>query len=315
MKQILNYHIPKEVAYVIGVIFIVLILCSIIFWLLSLKKKTTLLEELIIRLNSWWKMFFGVVIVVVFPPIFGTILIAYVSFVSLREMFSIGRIRASDRTALFVAYFAIPIQYFLAYNYYYEQFLYFIPMVMFMTLAIILVLTGQTTRIGRSMSIIPTMLMLTVYMLSHLVLLYHIKTPEFSAGGGGLIIFVLMITAFNDVFQFTWGKLLGKHKILPSVSPNKTWEGFIGGIITTSALAYLLKFLTPLNGYEALLTGFILGVFGFLGDSLMSAIKRDLKIKDTDDLIPGHGGAMDRLDSIILTAPIFYHLLRYFIAN
>lgn len=310
-----NYQIPIEIIYVLGFIFSVLTICSIIFWIISLKKKTKLLTELITRLNSWWKMFIGVAIVVAFPPIFGTVIIAYVSFVSLREMFSIGRIRASDRMALFVAYFAIPVQYYLAYNYYYEQFLYFIPMVMFMTLAIVLVLTGQTTKVGRSMSIIPTMLMLTVYMLSHLVLLYHIKIPEYNNGGGGLIIFVLMITAFNDVFQFTWGKLIGKHKILPKISPNKTWEGFIGGVLTTAVFAYALKFLTPLNSFEALITGFILGVFGFLGDSLMSAIKRDLQIKDTDDLIPGHGGAMDRLDSIVLTAPVFYHLLRYFVTN
>ena len=116
-------------------------------------------------------------------------------------------------------------------------------------------------------------------------------------------------------FQFTWGKLLGKNKILPTISPNKTWEGFIGGIFTTAFLGYGLKFLTPLEGTEAYLCGLAIGISGFIGDAIMSAIKRDLKIKDTDELIPGHGGAMDRLDSILISAPIFFHLLTYFLAH
>jgi phosphatidate cytidylyltransferase len=310
--KVLNHLIPIEILYVLGILFTVLIVCSFIFWLISLKKKNDLIIELITRVNSWWKIVIGVTLIITCPPIVGTVIIAYVSFVSLREMFSIGRMRSSDRNALFLAYLSIPIQYYLAYNYYYEQFLYFIPLVMFMSIAIILVLTGQTKRIGRSMSVIPTMVMLTVYMLSHLVLLFKIDTPYFSAGGYGLIIYIIMLTAFNDVFQYTWGKLLGKHKILPSVSPNKTWEGFIGGILTTSLLGLGLSFLTPLTTYQALATGLIVGIVGFLGDSLISAIKRDLELKDTDDLIPGHGGALDRLDSILLTAPVFYHLINFF---
>ena len=72
-----------------------------------------------------------------------------------------------------------------------------------------------------------------------------------------------MLTSFNDVFQFTWGKMLGNSKIVPSVSPNKTWEGFIGGILTTAVLAYLIRFLTPLSDVQAIITGLIIGVFGF----------------------------------------------------
>ncbi|MCH2224190.1 MAG: phosphatidate cytidylyltransferase [Crocinitomicaceae bacterium] len=310
-----GYHIPIEVIYVLAIIFSILTICSVIFQILYYKKETTLLKELITRIHSWWKITIGIAIIITAPPIIGTILLAFISFVALREMFSIGRIRSADRVALFVGYFAVPVQYYLAYNNFYEVFLYFIPLIMFISIPVILVLTGKTKMIGRSMSIIPAMLMLTVYMLSYIALLFNIESTNFSAGPGGLIIFLIMLTSFNDVFQFTWGKLLGRHKILPNVSPNKTWEGFVGGIFSTAGLAYLIKFLTPLEGYQALIIGFIIGVIGFLGDSLISAIKRDLNIKDTDDLIPGHGGAMDRLDSIILTAPVFYHLLTYFIEH
>lgn len=310
-----GYKIPIEIIYVLAIIFGVLTICSTIFRILYYRKKSAFMQELVTRVNSWWKIAIGIAIMITAPPIVGTVLLAFISFVALREMFSIGRIRSADRFALFVGYFSVPIQYYLAYNNFYEVFLYFIPLIMFISIPIILVLTGKTKMIGRSMSIIPAMLMLTVYMLSYMALLFNVHSPDFSAGPGGLIIYLIMLTSFNDVFQFTWGKLLGKHKILPNVSPNKTWEGFIGGIFTTAGLAYLIKFLTPLEGYQALIIGLCIGIVGFLGDSLISAIKRDLNIKDTDDLIPGHGGAMDRLDSIILTAPVFYHLLTYFIEH
>ena len=311
--NVFNYNIPIEIGYTLLIIFFILLACSSVFWMISLRRKSDAVTELIIRTNSWWKMAVGIAIVIIAPPIVGTLILAYVSFVALREMLSIGRFRSTDRRALFLAYFAIPVQYYLAYNNYYDQFLYFIPLVMFIGLAVVLVFTGDTTRIGRSMSVIPTMLVLTVYFISHMVLFFHIEVPGFNAGGGGLIIYLIMLTSMNDVFQFTWGKLFGKRKILPRISPNKTWAGFVGGVLTTSCLSVLLKFLTPLDTMEAFISGLIIAITGFLGDSIISAVKRDLDLKDTDDLIPGHGGAMDRLDSIVITTPIFYHVLIFFI--
>lgn len=311
--NIYGHYIPIELLYVFGGIFTVLILCSSIFWILHKRKPSKFLKELIVRTRSWWYMAIGIAIVVLAPPIFGTILIAYVSFVALREMFSITGFREADRNALFAAYFAIPVQYYLAYQMEYYQFLYFIPLLMFIGIPFILVMTGKVEMVGRSMSLIPTVLLLTVYMLSHIVLLYGIEIPNYELSGGALIIYLIILTSFNDVFQFTWGKLLGERKVLPTVSPNKTWEGLIGGIATTAVLSCLIRFLTPFTIGQALFVGLAIGVMGFVGDSVISAIKRDLHLKDTDDLIPGHGGAMDRLDSIVITAPIFYHLLTYFI--
>lgn len=310
-----GYYISVEVLFSLLIIFSILIVCTCAFWIISKTNRSELIDELIIRTNSWWKMALGIGILITAPEIVGTIMLSYVSFVALREMLSIGRFRQADRSALFAAYFAIPVQYYLAYHNYYHQFLYFIPLIMFIGLPVMLVISGNTTLIGRSMSTIPAMLMLTVYMISHMALLFHVAVPGFSGGGGALIIFLIILTALNDVFQFTWGKLLGKRKILPNVSPNKTWEGFVGGVLTTGALGGLLNFLTPLELHESFIVGLAVGIMGFLGDSIISAVKRDLKIKDTDDLIPGHGGAMDRLDSIVITTPMFYHLSSYFISN
>ena len=313
--DIFGYYIPIELLFTLCVVFGVLIICSSIFGIISLKNKSDSISELVVRTNSWWKMAIGITVVATAPAIIGTVVLAYVVFVALREMLSIIPLRTADRIVLVASYIAIPIQFYLAYKNYYYLFQIFIPLVMFISVSVILVLTGETNRIGRSMAIIPTTLMLTVYMPSHMVLLFHVSVPGFTVGAGGLIIFLIMITAFNDIFQFTWGKLLGKRKILPRISPNKTWVGFIGGVFTSGVLGGALSFLTPLDYINCFYIGLSLSIIGFIGDSIISAVKRDLKIKDTDDLIPGHGGAMDRLDSIVLTTPTFYHLLIFFIEN
>ena len=313
--DIFGYYIPIELLFILCAVFGVLIICSSIFGIISRKNKSDSISELVVRTNSWWKMAIGITVVATAPAIIGTIVLAYVVFVALREMLSIIPLRTADRTVLVASYIAIPIQFYLAYKNYYYLFQIFIPLVMFISVSVILVLTGETNRIGRSMAIIPTTLMLTVYMPSHMVLLFHVSVPGFTVGAGGLIIFLIMITAFNDIFQFTWGKLLGKRKILPRISPNKTWAGFIGGVFTSGVLGGALSFLTPLDYINCFYIGLSLSIIGFIGDSIISAVKRDLKIKDTDDLIPGHGGAMDRLDSIVLTTPTFYHLLIFFIEN
>ena len=237
---------------------------------------------------------------------------AYVSFVALREMISISGFRPADRSALFAAHSAIPFQYYWAYHNQLTGFFTFIPIGMFILIPFLLIGKGETKAIGRSMALIPAILMLTVFTVSHTGLLYNMDISASGLPNSGLILYLFLITACNDVFQFTWGKLLGRRKIIPAISPNKTWEGFMGGILTTAIWSFLLSFLTPMSAIQSLLMGLVLGIAGFGGDILISAIKRDLNLKDTGDIIPGHGGIMDRLDSLILTAPVFYHLLAFF---
>jgi phosphatidate cytidylyltransferase len=136
--------------------------------------------------------------------------------------------------------------------------------------------------------------------------------PQAVAGNVGLVLYLLFLTQFNDVAQYVWGKSLGRHRIIPKISPNKTWAGFIGGVATTIALGGVLAgWLTPLSVQQGLLAGLLIGVAGFFGDLAMSAVKRDLRIKDTGQAIPGHGGILDRLDSLTYTAPLFFHYLHY----
>ena len=123
--------------------------------------------------------------------------------------------------------------------------------------------------------------------------------------------FLVFLTEINDIMQFVWGKLFGRHKILPKVSPNKTWEGFLGGGVSTTVIGYFLGFLTPLSTPNVILVSALIAIAGFAGDVVISAIKRDKGIKDMGDSIPGHGGVFDRIDCLCYTAPVFFHLVYY----
>lgn len=305
-----NNVYPIDLILLLGGIFTLLSICLAFFSWRKKNRPSALSKELFLRTRSWTYIVLSLSVVILAPTSIGTLLLAYLSFIAFREMISISGFRAADRTALLVAYAAIPVQYYFAYTQQLNLFFFFLPIGMAVLIPFILIGTGKTAAIGRSMALIPSILLLTVFMLSYLALL--LNNDSLGKPTGALLLFVLLTTGLNDVFQFVWGKSFGKRKIIPAISPNKTWEGFIGGIITTACLAYLLRFLTPLTGQQVLLTGLGIGIAGFAGDILISAIKRDLKLKDTGDTIPGHGGIMDRLDSLVLTAPVFYYLLQFF---
>jgi phosphatidate cytidylyltransferase len=116
----------------------------------------------------------------------------------------------------------------------------------------------------------------------------------------------------SDVLQYVWGKLLGRRRIAPSISPQKTWEGFVGGLSCATALGAAVWWATPFSPAVAALMACMATTMGFAGGLIMSAIKRDRGVKDYGTLIEGHGGVLDRIDSLCFAAPIFFHLTRYF---
>jgi phosphatidate cytidylyltransferase len=129
----------------------------------------------------------------------------------------------------------------------------------------------------------------------------------------GYVCFILLATELNDVAAFTFGKILGRHPLRSEISPRKTWEGALGALALSLLLPWLLHFSFPFFGpWQLLLTGLIVGVGGQLGDLSISLIKRDLGTKDMGASIPGHGGILDRIDSLIFTAPLFMHMATYY---
>ncbi len=298
-----------EVSIMYLTILVVLTLFTVFFYLLSKLKKNTSFKGINTQMKSWWIMV-AVVSVFIFAntglSIFG---VGLLSFVAFRELLSSMKFRRSDRSTVGYAFLAIPIQYlaiYLGYNYFA---LIFIPAIMFLILPFRNLLSGNIKGITKSNAILQWSLMITVYSLGHIAML--IKFPEvegFTAGNLGLVLYMVFISQFNDILQFCFGKALGKRKILPKVSPNKTWEGFLGGFFGTVLLSYLLSFLTFFTWWQAIITGVVLALAGFAGDVNISSIKRDLEIKDLGNLIEGHGGIMDRIDSLTYTSIVFFHL-------
>jgi len=266
------------------------------------------------RIGSWW-----VIIALLAGALLAgwgavTALFAAVSFVALREFLSLAPIRREDRLIVLTAYLTIPVSYGFIVADTYGFYLVFTPVYVFMFLPFLMACIGQTRGYLPTMATFHWAIATCVYSLGFAAFLMRTPSAEAGpAGPAGLVFLLLVATEANDVAQYVWGKLLGRRKIMPRVSPNKTWEGFLGGWATTAVLIWLLgPIFTPLSGLGLATLALTLPLAGFAGDVTMSAIKRDIGVKDTSGLIPGHGGLLDRADSLIFTAPLYFHILAYF---
>jgi phosphatidate cytidylyltransferase len=153
--------------------------------------------------------------------------------------------------------------------------------------------------------------MICVYCLSHVPALLTLDIPGFEGRGVLLVVFLVLTVQSSDVFQYLWGKLFGRHKVAPAISPSKTLEGLVGGVLTATAVGAALWWITPFSPLQAGLVALVINVLGFFGGFVLSAIKRDRGVKDWGSMIEGHGGMLDRVDSISFSAPIFFHIVRY----
>ncbi|MCM1983691.1 phosphatidate cytidylyltransferase [Lyngbya confervoides] len=272
------------------------------------------LDSLQARMQSWWVILTCLGIALLLNRGAVVCFFALVSFLSLKEYLSLIPTRRVDRRVLFCAYLAIPIQYLWVWTDWYVMFLIFVPVYMFLFLPMRMLISGETEGFLRAIGTLHWGMMLTVFSLGHIAYLLMLNPAgNPGAGGAGLLLYLLILTEGNDIAQYCWGKSLGRHRIVPTLSPNKTWEGWMGGLLTTVLLAIALApGLTPFPWPVALVLGLLLAMAGFIGDVTLSALKRDLGVKDSGTLLPGHGGILDRIDSLTYTAPLFFHLTVFF---
>jgi phosphatidate cytidylyltransferase len=270
------------------------------------------------RMRSWWV----IAILVGGALLLGwqatAILFAIISFLALKEYLTLAPTRKEDRLIVLLAYLAVILNYGLIFadglfEDSYQVYIVFTPVYVFLIAAAAMAWIGRTDGYLSTVGIVHWGTVVCVYNIGYIAYLMLVPDAEAPAGGAGLVFFLIFITQVNDVAQYCWGKALGRTKITPKVSPNKTWEGAIGGWITAAAAFYFLApYFTPLQPWQAAIMGVVVPMAGFFGDITMSAVKRDIGVKDTSHLIPGHGGVLDRLDSLTFAAPIYFHLLAFF---
>jgi phosphatidate cytidylyltransferase len=305
--------IHTNVLVALAGIFGVLMTATLIIAILGRVRPTMDLDEMRARIRSWWMMAAVFSLALVVDRGLSLVFFALVSYLALKEYLSLIPTRRADRRVLLWVYIAVPFQYMWIYLEWYGMFIIFVPVYVFLAIPMRMVLIGQTTGFLRAAGTIHWGAMITIFSIGHVAFLLVLPASVNPNGAGpALVLFLVVLTQLNDVAQFIWGKALGRAKVMPTVSPNKTWQGLIGGVATTAVLAMLLfSVLTPFQWYEAAAAGVLIGVFGFVGDVVISAVKRDLQIKDSGSLLPGHGGILDRIDSLTYTAPLFFHYTYY----
>jgi phosphatidate cytidylyltransferase len=305
------WNLPADnVLWCLGAIGILLSIATLSVYLVPAFKQIELQQRLI----SWCWIVALFAITLVANRSIALCLYWFLSFLAFKEYISLIPTRLSDRRVLFWAYLAIVIQYYWISIHWYVMFLIFVPVYTFLFLPMRMVIAGETQGFLKAIGTLHWGLMLTVFSLGHLA--YLLMLPDRGnpiAGSAGLVLYLVFLTEINDIAQYIWGKSVGRHPVTPTVSPNKTWEGLIGGIVTTTSLAIAIApWLTPFDWIHALGVGLIIGCAGFIGDVTISALKRDLGVKDSGNIIPGHGGILDRIDSLTYTAPLFFHFTVYF---
>jgi phosphatidate cytidylyltransferase len=307
------HRLDPPVAWALAGIFTLLVLATVAVWLLGRLRPQADWTELHLRVRTWWVMAGVFAVALLLSRRVSLVFFAFVSFLALKEYLSLIPTRRADRGVLFWAYLAIPVQYYWIDQRWYGMFIVFIPVYLFLLLPMRMVLIGETSGFLRAAGTLHWGLMAMVFGISHVAALLVLPIANPHGRGPGLVLYLVFLTQSNDVAQYLWGKALGRHKVIPKVSPGKTVEGLLGGAATTVALAWLLApFLTPLDPLRSIAAGLLIGFGGFVGDVVISALKRDLGIKDSGTLLPGHGGILDRIDSLSYTAPLFFHFMWYF---
>lgn len=300
---------------VFGGIFAILVIASAIGALLRYRLPPDaphgVVDNLNSRIKAWWAMILLIGAAVWIGKAGIIVLFAFISFQCLREFVSLTYTRRGDHHALqWSFFFFLPFQYYLIAIDWYGLLSILIP-VAFLLLPICAALGSDTTRFLERAAKVQWGLMICVYCLSHVPALLTLDIVGYAGRNTLLIVFLILTVQSSDVFQYVWGKLLGKRKISATISPSKTLEGLVGGVLSSTAVGAALWWMTPFLPWQAALIALTINVMGFFGGFVLSAIKRDRGVKDWGAMIEGHGGMLDRVDSISFSAPIFFHIVRY----
>lgn len=261
---------------------------------------------------GWWVVG-GFLLALLVGRTFAVVALALLSFVAFKEFLTLAATRRADNKVLLWAYLTIPLQYYWAGNGNYGLFIVFIPVYAFLLLPMRMVLIGESEGFLRAVGVIHWGLMTTVFSLSHLAFLLVLPDlPARRNTGVALLLYLVLLTQLNDAVRQVVDLRLGRRPLLASVHAGLTREGVAAGLVATVVAAVLVAPLyTPFEAAHAAFAGFLIGLFGFIGFVTINAVERDLGVAESRDFLPGHGGLLLRLDSLMFTAPLFFHFVFY----
>ena len=297
----------------VGIILVVASIVGFVLkWRVANDEPHPTIDNLNARIKAWWVMVIVIGIAFLAGRTGVILLFLFISFAALREFMTLTYTRSADYLALAAGFFIVlPAQYALVWFGWYGLYAIFIPVYVFLVLPILEVAGGDTKRFLERTAKMQWGLMICVFCISHVPALLGLEIKDYEDRNLLLIAFLVIVVQSSDVLQYVWGKLFGRRLLAPEVSPSKTVEGLAGGVLSATALGAALWWITPFTIWQAALMAFLINVMGFFGGLVLSAIKRDRGVKDWGNMIEGHGGMLDRIDSVIFAAPIFFHLTRY----
>lgn len=266
------------------------------------------ISEVAARVRTWWAMTIAFTIALLVGPLLSMALFGLIALIGTREFLRLADLH--DRLTAGVAFSSIPIAYgLLALGH--VELAWIAPLAIAgFGLPAVQALAGQADDFLPNIGAAAMAILLTVWAPMHAVMLLTMSDLAAPAGGAALLVFLVVCTEVNDVAQFLWGKAIGRRPVTPTISPNKTVAGLFGGIGTTAVIALVAgPILTPFSTTTSAAIGAGLATLGFVGDITFSAFKRSAGVKDTGSILPGHGGMLDRIDSLIFTAPSFAAIL------
>ena len=286
---------------------------------------SAVVEQFNLRIRSWWMLCAALAAAFLAGPIVTMILFGGLSFWALREFITLTPTRAADHRTLFWVFFVFtPLQYVLVGIEEYGLYSIVIPVYGFLFIPTRVAMAGDFKRYLERCAKIQAGLMICVYCLSHAPALLTLNIPDYD--NRRLLFFFVLVVVAGDAFCYVCEKLIGKHQIAPAINANRTWEGFLGGMACATLFGVALHWATPF-GKDIVTGGTSAGVLvtagmslaitimGYAGGLTMSAIKRDRGVKDYGTLVEGHGGVLDRIDSICFAAPVFFHFTRLLVAS
>ncbi len=325
----------------IGAVLVVLGAAEVVVWALRRRPESNIdaaiLETFRLRVHAWWILLATLAAAFLLGRVVTVILFGLISFWALREFITLTPTRPGDHRALFWVFFLFtPLQFLLVglmgigsnevitstkYTYY-GLYCIVIPVYAFLFIPARIALAGDFKRFLERVAKIQTGLLICVYCLSHAPALLMLRMPPLDKGvpdtGGGvrLLFFFVVIVQLSDALQYAWSQMPNKHVIAPTINSSRTWEGLLGGTASVTLIGAGLWWATPFHGaswWMAALMSAVISVMGFAGGITMSAIKRDRGVRDYGTLVEGHGGVLDRIDSLCFAAPVFFHCTRWWL--